>query len=393
MIFITGLRRVGKTTSLFQLIDWLIRDKHIAPEAILYYSFDEARYDLEQIFNFYQSHILQDEIQQFERIYVFLDEIQKLPAWPDKVKMFYDMHPNIKMILSGSANLVMKAGSRESLAGRFFDYTMTPLDFPEFLTFRGVEVDPDHEIVFQQTITREFQRFLKTGGFIEAITYDDLLLINYFKDSILERVAYRDIPDIYSISVPDLLIRLLNIFAQWPGMYLDYKNLANDLQFDQRTITNYLNYLEYSYLVQKLYNFSTNLLTSEKKLKRAYLSNTGFTNALANRFDLPVLLEQFWINFLKSKYFFRSPHKDEVDLVLVEGRSVLPIEIKIRESITAKMVGSLFKFLSRFKVKRGLLISKQTDKEFNRNDQSVRVLPYWRYWSILKHIDELTKDK
>lgn len=389
MTLITGLRRVGKTTLMFQLIDSLFKKENVAPEHILYHSFDEARYDLEDIFSFYQSQILTDDLQSLKRVYVFLDEIQKLPDWPDKVKIFYDMHPNVKIILSGSANLIMKAGSRESLAGRFFDYNIAPLNFPEFLSFRKVEIDPAKEAVFQQTIVREFQRFLKTGGFIETMSFDERLLVQYFKESILERVTYRDIPEVFPISAPDLFLRLLNIIAQRPGLYLEYKNLANDLQFDQRTIANYFNYLEYSYLIQKLYNFSPNLLTSEKKLKRAYLSNTGFTFALSGDFDLPFLLEQFWVNLLKTKYFYRSPQKDEVDLVLVSGEKIVPVEIKIRESIPAKTLGSLFKFLNRFNVRRGLLISLQSETQVTKNGRNVRVLPYWKYWSILNFIEEL----
>jgi len=95
MTLITGLRRVGKTTLLFQLIDSLLKEKKTNPEHILYYSFDETRYDLEEIFSFYESQILQDDLRNFERTYICLDEIQKLPEWQNKIKIFYDMYPNI----------------------------------------------------------------------------------------------------------------------------------------------------------------------------------------------------------------------------------------------------------------------------------------------------------
>jgi predicted AAA+ superfamily ATPase len=73
MTFITGLRRVGKTTLIFQL-----------------------------------------------------DEIQKLSQWPEQAKILYDLYPNLKITLSGSANIIMTVKSRESLAGRFFDYVIDP---------------------------------------------------------------------------------------------------------------------------------------------------------------------------------------------------------------------------------------------------------------------------
>jgi len=52
------------------------------------------------------------------------------------------------------------------------------------------------------------------------------------------------------------------------------------LKIDQRTLANYVNYLEYALFLQKLYNYSPNLLTTEKKMKRLYVSNAAFTLAL-----------------------------------------------------------------------------------------------------------------
>jgi len=64
--------------------------------------------------------------------------------------------------------------------------------------------------------------------------------------------------------------------SDMPGIYLDYRSLSNDLKVDQRTILNYISYLDYSLLITKFYNFSKSRFTSEKKLKRIYLSNAGF---------------------------------------------------------------------------------------------------------------------
>jgi len=105
-------------------------------------------------------------------------------------------------------------------------------------------------------------------------------MLLYFRKSLLERVIFRDIPEAFAINRPQLLFRLLQIVADIPGIYLDYRNLGNDLKVDQRTISNYISYLDYSLLITKLYNFSKNRLTSEKKLNRIYLSNAGFMLAL-----------------------------------------------------------------------------------------------------------------
>jgi predicted AAA+ superfamily ATPase len=59
-------------------------------------------------------------------------------------------------------------------------------------------------------------------------------------------------------------------------MLVEYKHMANDLNFDWRTVQTYIHYLEEAFLIKKLYNYSPNLLTSEKKLKKIYLNSTSF---------------------------------------------------------------------------------------------------------------------
>jgi predicted AAA+ superfamily ATPase len=59
-------------------------------------------------------------------------------------------------------------------------------------------------------------------------------------------------------------------------MILEYKNFANDLDIDQRTLEKYIYYLEEAFLLKKVYNYSTNLIKTERKLKKVYLESTSF---------------------------------------------------------------------------------------------------------------------
>jgi len=190
-----------------------------------------------------------------------------------------------------------------------------------------------------------------------------------------------------AINRPQLLFRLLQIIASIPGMYLDYRNLGNDLRVDQRTISSYVSYLGYSLLVTKLYNFSSNRLTSEKKLKRIYLSNAGFVSALRpGEPDYHPLLEGYFANLLKAQFFYRSPQKEEVDLVIESEHKLLPVEIKITEKIRMKDLKPLTKFMKRFKCEQAVVISKNEDRIEKTENLKVTILPYWRYWSITSEI-------
>jgi predicted AAA+ superfamily ATPase len=95
MTFITGLRRAGKTTLIFQLINRLMRENRVPPYQVLYFSFDETRYRLDEILDFYQVNILQNDLRAADRIYIFFDEIQKLSQWPEQVKILYDLYGTV----------------------------------------------------------------------------------------------------------------------------------------------------------------------------------------------------------------------------------------------------------------------------------------------------------
>ncbi|MCL5291884.1 MAG: ATP-binding protein [Actinobacteria bacterium] len=381
MLILSGLRRAGKTTLMFQVIDELLKTHGVSPFEILYFTFDAVQAELMDVIAEYERDVLRGKIRDAGRIYLFLDEIQKLDDWPNKVKVIYDLNPNVKLLLSGSAAITLIKGTRESLAGRFFDYRIEPLDFDEFISFRGIRVDRDREGLFELDLRNAFGEYLATGGFIETFDFNELQRRRYFRESLLERVIFKDLPAEFSVRSPDLLLRLVIVIADKPGMYLEYSNLGNDLGFDQRTIADYISYLEHALLVSKLYNYSPNRLTSEKKMRRAYLASTAFTKALTAQPDRSLFLEQFFINAFKARFFWRSPQRDEVDIVLAED-GVVPVEVKIRSKVSAGDAKPLFKFMKRYDVDRGYIISEATEAVFSDDGRTVEVIPYWRYWTL-----------
>ncbi|GAB6267361.1 MAG: ATP-binding protein [Smithella sp.] len=390
ILMLTGLRRVGKTTLLFQFIETLL-GRGVSPYHILYYSFDESRLDFGDLLKTYSSDVLKANLGQ-QSVYFFFDEIQKLADWPSQIKMLYDLHPKVKIFLSGSARIPAWRDARESLAGRFFDMVIRPLDFAEYLTFMDIAVDPEREAVFEADIKRHFSAYLKTGGFIETFHFDDMMLRKYIRESILERVIFVDMPQAFGLASPEALLRLMSIFAERPGFYLDYKNLAGDLKMDSRTLACYTGYLEYALLAQKLYNYSPNLLTSEKKIKRAYVSNSAFTLALAPAVAFSVLMEQYFANRIEPRFFLRTPRNEEIDIISTrEGSEPLPVEIKIRRDVKAADVKPVFSFMEKYNLSRALVITQDTQGELKKGGRTVEAVPYWKYWTIEKALNSVVR--
>jgi predicted AAA+ superfamily ATPase len=56
------------------------------------------------------------------------------------LKLFYDLYPNLKFFICGSASINIQKRAKESLAGRMYEFMLKPLSFNEFLKLKGVEV-------------------------------------------------------------------------------------------------------------------------------------------------------------------------------------------------------------------------------------------------------------
>ena len=132
VLILTGMRRVGKTTLLKEIFKNLSSNKiwfdFENPLNVKY--FEDIDYD-----GVYQN-ILNKGLDKNKKIYVFIDEAQNYPEISKVIKYLND-HYNIKFVLTGSASFYLKNLFPESLAGRKIIYELFPLNFEEFLRFKG----------------------------------------------------------------------------------------------------------------------------------------------------------------------------------------------------------------------------------------------------------------
>ena len=159
-------------------------------------------------------------------------------------------------------------------------------------------------------------------------------------------------------------------------MIFDYDSIASDLKRNRKTISNYITYLEKAFLIRKLYNYSKNVLTSEKKLKRIYPSSTIFAhlfNAQEGR-----IIENVMVMNLDSKFFSRVGEK-EVDFISINRNKVIPIEVKYQVSINNKDIKGLGNFMQKNDIKEGIVITKDLEKE----EKGIEFIPLWR-WLLIR---------
>ncbi len=363
IILIIGLRRVWKTTLIFQLIDDLIK-KWVLKDSILYYSFDEKK-EIKEVINDYLK-ISNKDINK-DKIYFFFDEIQKVEDWQNKVKVYYDLYPNIKIIVSGSSSLFLK--SSESLAWRIETIKINTLYFKEFLKFKNLEYFLEKPLLYWDKLLLEFEKYLYRQ-YYDIINFNLLDSKKYIKD-LKNKIIKQDAKNYFKIKNIDVMLKIFDIIASNPWMQIDYKNISNYLWVDSRTIQTYFYYLEESFLINKVYNFSTNLLTSEKKQKKIYLNwTTFFTWNWEITWEL---FENYIQNIFDYKYFYRLTKK-EVDFIWVNNEwKITAIEVKYKSKIKKEDTKWIDFFAKKFNVSKKIIISKN----FKWNIWDIEVIPFW----------------
>jgi len=256
IIALTGLRRAGKTTIMLKIAEeWL--SLGFNPQNIFFFSFDD-----------FKGNSLKELVEEYERVhnkklsdekFLFLfDEIQKINNWQEQIKIIYDLYKNnIKIIVSGSESLFIRKKFKESLAGRIFEFKIDTLTFKEFIKFKGVSYKSLE--LYKKEYYKLFEEFIISEGFPELCGIKDKEKIKmYIKDGIRDKVLYKDIPSLFKIEDISILNSILENITENPGQLIELSSFSSEYKISRPTLANYLRYLEDSFLIRKLYNFSKN---------------------------------------------------------------------------------------------------------------------------------------
>lgn len=373
IIALTGLRRVGKTTLMYKIIDEYLK-KGFNKDHILYFSFDEFKdAEIRDILSEFEQ-LMHQNINQGSYL-LLLDEIQKLKNWDEQLKRIYDTYQKkVKIIISGSESLFIKQRSKATLAGRLFEFTINPLSFKEYLDFKDIKLTNIE--LYKKELLLLFQEYIKTQGFPELVGITDNDIIKkYIKESIIEKIIYRDLTRLLNINNISLLESILTIIMEEPGQIIELSKLSRDLGITRQTLSNYMKYLEDSFLIRKLYNYANSKRKVERKLKKYY--PTIISPLLLFKTDSlsqSKVFESMLVNQLNAEYFYRDPYKNEVDIIQPTD-PIQPIEIKYGKINTT----GISKYMNKKNIKRGIVLTNNTEGTHDFDDKKITMIPAYKF--------------
>ena len=303
MLGLFGLRRVGKTTTLRHLINYLITSRKIDRSKILYFSFDDPKYGVWDVIRLYEQYIGTKIDSSF---YFFFDEVQKVPEWEVAIKELYDTY-KCQVCISGSESAVIQK-STDSLAGRIYEHQLEPLTFTEYLQF----TNQSHLLGKNIDLTNQYESYLYRQ-FPETVSFTITQTTEYIK-SIIRKILNEDIPKFFVVRDTELLMRLFMMIVHKPGILIDFNAISQELGVSRNTISSYFGILEQSFLIKKVYNYSQNMLTSEKKLKKYYTYPALHYTCT----EISLLVESHMLMQSQIQFFWRNPRKEEVDFICAQ---------------------------------------------------------------------------
>jgi hypothetical protein len=373
---IKGPRRTGKSTLYYQLIDELIKKYGVDSKDILYLSFDDPtlRTDLFDLLKLYEK-ITGRFLNKAPMKYIFLDEVHFLSDWAAQVKMFYDKKLPLKIFGSGSsASLLIKQS--ESLSGRAIEETVLPLNFPEWKRYFGENLS-----VFGHGEEMLFRYYLQRSGFMHLldVTLKELWM-KMLSEDIITKALYKDAVGIFGLREPAVLEKMFAFLAASTAGIVNLKKLSGMLGIERVQTANYLRFLENSLLVFPLPKYARQIRESLRSQEKIHLSDQGFGqiyNAASGMLLESVVARHLWEKYSKNLYFWRD--KLEVDLVIEDGKRLLPIEVKESAVVSKKDLGGLIEFCREFKRKEGVVVYFGKKGEEKIDDLSIKFCPVWEF--------------
>jgi len=323
-----GPRQVGKTTAMRQVIESLSIPSHsvsadqptLQGTSWLEEQWERARFLA---------------LEKKEAIFA-VDEIQKVPLWPEVVKRMWDEDSRrdtpLKVVLLGSSPLLIQTGLTESLAGRFETIRAGHWTFAECRHHFGWNLDT----------------FVFFGGYPGAapLINDQARWLRYMHDSLIETTLSRDILMMTRVDKPALLRRLFNLGCEYSGQVLSYQKMIGQLHDagNTTTLAHYLDLLNAAGFLAGLGKFSGESVRRRGSSPKLQVYTTSLISAVVpGTFEETRANREHWGRLIESAigahllnlaaerklelYYWREGDR-EVDFIIRTGNRLIAVEVK-----------------------------------------------------------------
>ena len=393
---IVGIRRCGKTFLMFSKIKELL--KKVDKKSIIYLNFENRK--LFPLKNEYFNEIIEfvhsEKLLEIGKVYLFLDEVQKVDGWEKYIRSIYDeFKGKIKIFVSGSNASLLSNDYGTLLTGRHLSKTLMPLSFKEFLRFKGYETSKILTEKDRANIKKFLDEYLNFGGFPEVVLSEnkeqilsqlfndiltrDILSRNIRKESVIEEFSYYLAGNVTSLLSFN---KMADYFKSW------------GIKISVPTIENYFGLIKNSFL------FFDNLILSYKikdqfqNPRKVYCIDNGIFNFIGLKFSKDSgkmyenavfikLKKESFDSHLINIFYWKNIQHEEVDFVVKEGLKVKQL-IQVCYDVSdldtkEREIKALIKASKELKCKDLLVITDDYESEEKIKGKKIKFIPLWKW--------------
>src|SRR6056297_568011 len=356
ILIISGIRRCGKST--------LIRKRYLNDNDSYYINFEDPRLINSELSDFTRLEALYFEN---NKKYLLLDEIQNIDNWEIFVRSAHEK--GIQVIITGSNASLLSKELGTKLTGRYKQLELFPFNFSEFLEFQK-----------EERSFKSFENYFDLGGFPEFIEEPDT---DYHR-TLLRDIVTRDIAVRRNLPHESHILRLAVHLLSNTGKEFSYNKLSNLLEIKSvRTVIDYCDYLNESYLVEFVPMYSTSIKKQIANPKKVYAIDAAFaqSNSLSFSKDLGRRLENMVFNKLryhnKEIYYYKTS-KAECDFLIKTNESIsqaIQVCWEVNNDNINREINGLKAAMKETNIRNGFIIT------YNQEDNldGIQLIPIWKW--------------
>ncbi len=312
---ITGLRRVGKSTFIKQIIEYLQKEKDVKPTNIIYINKESIDFDFISNYKELNEYVSKKIKNKKSKVYIFIDEIQEIEAFEKTIASWSGEPEKYDITITGSNSYMFSSELASKLTGRYIDFPVYSFSFMEYK-----ELYPNIT-----SIEKLFENYIKYGGMpglkiLEKLEEDSVFM---FLKSIHDTIVLKDIVRRKSIRNVELLRNICNFL---------YSNISNPTtalsinsflknQHIKSSVPSILAYIEGLSDAQLFYQCKRYDLKGKKHLEinsKYYASDIGLRHSQIgfSAKDFSNLLEN--IVYLELKRRFDTVYTGEINTLEID---------------------------------------------------------------------------